>query len=67
MGHAQAAAAAGASAFLGVAFFADAAFFGAAFLGVFLAEGLAGSVLFLVTRPDFVLPSTFFSSTTAGA
>jgi len=65
-GPSQASAAA-ASAFLGVAFLADAAFFGAAFLGVFLAEGLAGSVLFLVTRPDFVLPRTFFSSTTAGA
>lgn len=54
---------------MGVAFFADEAFLGAAaaFLGVFFVEGLAGSVLFLVTRPDFVLPRTFFSSTTAGA
>lgn len=63
----QAAAAGASAAFLGVAFLADAAFFGAAFLGVFLVEGLAGSDLFLVTRPDFVLPRTFFSSTTAGA
>lgn len=54
---------------MGVAFFTDAAFLGAAaaFFGVFFVEGLAGSVLFFVTRPDFVLPRTFFSSTTAGA
>ena len=61
------AAAAGASAFLGVAFFADAGFFGAAFLGVFFTAGLLGLAGPLVTRPDFVFPSTFFSSTTAGA
>lgn len=57
------------SAFFGVAFLADAVLFGAAFLGVFFAEALAGagSALFLVTRPDFVLPRIFFSSMTAGA
>lgn len=52
---------------MGVAFFADAAFFGAPafFVGVFLVVAVLGLVL--VTRPDFVLPRTFFSSTIAGA
>ena len=51
-----------AAAFLGVAFFAD-----AAFLGVAALLGLAGVALFLVTRPDLVLPRTAGLSTTAGA
>jgi len=52
-------------AFFGVAaFFAAAVFFGAAFLVAF---GAAGAVV-LVTRPDFVLPRTrWTSSSTAGA
>ena len=60
--------AAGASAFLGVAFFADAAFFGAAafFVGVFFGALVAAGFVF-VTRPDLVFPRTFFSSTMAGA
>ncbi len=57
------AAAAASAFFFGVAdFLAAAAFLGAAFL--------AGPAAFagpLVTRPDFVLPSTFSCSTIAGA
>ena len=64
----QAAAAAGASAFLGVAFFAEAAFLGAAafLVGVFFGAVVAAGLVF-VTRPDLVFPRIFFSSTTAGA
>ena len=58
--------AAAASAFFGVALFFGVAFFAAGFAAFFACgfEGLAGP---LVTRPDFVLPRIFFSSTTAGA
>ena len=62
------AAAAGVVLFFGVLSFlgvAAAFFLGAA---AFFAAGLeAALALVLVTRPDFVLPRTFFSSTTAGA
>lgn len=58
---------------MGVAFFVAAAFFGAAFAAVFLgaaflvAFGAAGALV-LVTRPDFVFPSTRETSfSTAGA
>lgn len=55
-----------ASVFLGVAdFFGAAAFFAGAFL-VEAFFGAAAAFVF-VTRPDFVLPITFGSSTTAGA
>ena len=56
--------------FFGVAFFAG------VLVGVFFALGVAAFFLAdpsldfagpLVTRPDLVLPRTFFSSTTAGA
>jgi len=47
----------------GVVFFAG-VFLGAAFLPLTGLEGLAGP---LVTRPDLVLPRTFFSSMIAGA
>lgn len=71
----EAAAGAGAAAGVSLFFFGVAAFLAgvaaAAFLvpaAFFAAAGLLlADALVLVTRPDLVLPSTFFSSTTAGA
>ena len=48
-------------------FFGVADFFAAVFLGAAFFAGAAGFATLLVTRPDLVLPSTFGTSTTAGA
>ena len=48
-------------------FFGVADFFAAVFLGAAFFAGASGLATLLVTRPDLVLPSTFGTSTTAGA
>lgn len=48
-------------------FFGVADFFAAVFLGAAFFAGAADFATLFVTRPDLVLPSTFGTSTTAGA